>query len=164
MNDRINKLYNLERYLIDNIHLDTINIQNKIVNLKSFIFRLKAKKIKDEKIINKVDENIKEIENMMKNLGIDFEEKMKNNEYYSNRIKEILHKLFYYKDNEFSKYTYYARLDLIGVNENIKYLINYIIALDQSIFDEKDTAEKMIKYIENEATKIDIAIKKLELV
>lgn len=162
MTDMLNKLYNLERYLIDNIHLDTINIQNKIVDLRSYIFRLKAEDVKDEKIINNVDKSIKEIERMMNELDIDYKEKMKNNECYSNRIKEILHKLFYYKDNAFSKHTYYARLDLIGLNENIKCLINYIIALDQSIFDEKDTAEKTINYIERKLSEIDIVIKKIE--
>ena len=163
MNERLNKLFNLERIVIDNIHLDIANVEMKIVNLKSFIFRLKAKELKDKNIKDKIDENIKEIENIMNDLGIDYKEKIKNNNHYCGIIKDILNKLFYYKNVTLSKYVFYKRLDAAGVDENIKYLINYIVALDTSIFDEKDRAEEIIKYVKKEAEEIDIAIKKLDL-
>lgn len=163
MNYRIDKIYNLERILIDNIHLDITIIQNKIVNLKSFIYMLKTKEIKDKKILNKVDENIKEIESMMDDLGIDYKEKIKNNEFYSKIIKDILDKLFHYRNDVLSKCTCYKRLDLVGVDENIKYLISYIAALDQSIFDNKETGEEYIKKIKEKVSEIDTVIKKLDL-
>lgn len=161
MEDRLIRLDNLERYLIDNIHLDVSNAQNKIVDLKSFIFNLKSKELKDKGLKDKIDEGIKEIEDMMKNLGIDFEEKLKNNEHYSNIVRDILHKLFYYRNNVLSKYTAYKRLDLVGLDNNITYLINYIVALNKTIFDEKETAEEQINYIKKEVEQIDVVIKKL---
>lgn len=163
MNDRLNKLYNLERILIDNIHLDITNTQNKIVNLKSFIFNLKSKGLEDKNIKDKIDENIKEIEGMMNDLGIDFEEKIKNNDHYSSITKDILIKLFHYENDVLSKCSFYKRLDLVGLDNNIKCLINYIVTLSQSIFDKKETAEETIKYIKKEAAEIDAVIKKLDL-
>lgn len=163
MNKKLTKLYNLERILIENIHLDITNIQNKIVDLKSYIFSLKIEEIKDKKIMNKIDEDIREIESMMNDLGIDFQEKIKNNEHYTSIVNDILFKLHHYRNDILSKYTFYKRLDLLGVDENIKYIINYIVALNQSIFDEKETAEEVINYIKKEVAEIDTVIKKLDL-
>lgn len=163
MDDRLIKLDNLERILMDNIHLDITETQNKIVDLKYYIFSLGIKEIRDKKVIKMIDEDIKEIEGMMKKIGVEFEEKLKNNEHYNSIIKDILKKLFYYKNDVLSKCTPYKRLDLIGVNENIKYIISYILGLNQSIFDEKETGEKYIKKIKKEVAEIDTAIKKLDL-
>lgn len=162
MEDRLIRLDNLERILMDNIHLDITETQNKIVDLKYYIFSLGIKEIRDKKVIKMIDDEIKKIEENMNNLGVDFEEKLKNNEHYSGIVRDILHKLFYYRNNVLSKYTAYKRLDLVGVDNNITYLINYIVALNQAIFDEKETAEEQINHIKKEVEKIDVVIKKLE--
>lgn len=161
MEDRLIRLDNLERILMDNIHLDITDIQNKIVDLKFYIFSLNTREIKDKKVLNMIDDEIKRIEESMKNLGVEFEEKIKNNEHYSSIVRDILHKLFYYRNNVLNKYTAYKRLDLVGLDNNITYLINYIAALNKTIFDEKETAEEQINYIKKEVEQIDVVIKKL---
>lgn len=166
MEDRLIKLDNLERILIDNIHLDITDIQNKIVDLKFYIFSLKPKEIKDKKVINMIDDEIKRIEESMKKLGVEFEEKLKNNKHYNDIIKDILLKLFYYRNDILSKCNSNKAIEvifLIGIDEKIKYLINYIVALNQSIFDEKATAEETLNYIKKEVAEIDKEIEKLKL-
>lgn len=163
MENKLIQLDNLERILIENIHLDITNAQNRIVNLRSFILNLKSKGLKDKGLKDKIDEEIKEIEGMMNDLGIDFEEKIKNNDHYSSITKDILIKLFNYENDVLSKCSFYKRLDLVGLDNNIKCLINYIVTLNQSIFDKKETSEETIKYIKKEAAEIDAVIKKLDL-
>lgn len=162
MENRLIRLDNLERILIDNIHLDITDVQNKIVDLKNYIFSLGIIDIKNKNVLKMIDDEIKRIEESMKNLGVNFEEKIKNNEHYSSIVRDILHKLFYYRNNVLSKYTAYKRLDLVGLDNNITYLINYIVALNKTIFDEKETAEEQINYIKKEVEQIDVVIKKLE--
>ena len=166
MNDRLIRLDNLERILMDNIHLDITETQNKIFDSKYYIFSLGIKEIKDKKVIKMIDEEIKEIEGMMNDLGVEFEQKLKNNKYYNDIIKDILLKLFYYRNDILSKYNSHKAIEvvfLIGIDEKIKYIINYIVALNQNIFDEKETAEETINYIKKEVAEIDTSIKKLDL-
>lgn len=166
MEDRLIRLDNLERILMDNIHLDITDVQHKIVDLKFYIFSLNTKETKDKKVLKMIDDEIKRIEENMNDLGVEFEEKLKNNKYYSDIIKDILLKLFYYRNNILNKCNSNKAIEvvfLIGIDEKIKYIINYIVALNQSIFDEKETAEITINYIKKEVAEIDTSIKKLKL-